>query len=90
VTCKKVMDAVVGFGPYCLWHPRRATIANNTHAVNGWEADILVIQELGKVYEIEVKVLVSDFRREFETKKYKHKCLKTGEQPLGAKSQTAI
>ena len=77
------MDAVVGFGSYCLWSPRRSTIARNTHAINGWEADILIVQESGRVYEIEVKVSVADFRREFEvrTKRAKHEALKTGRHP---------
>jgi len=80
MTCKEVMEAVVGFGSYCLWSPQRATIAKNTHAINHWEADILIIQESGKVYEIEVKVSVSDFRREFETptKKTKHDAIQRG------------
>lgn len=34
MTCKEVMDAVVGFGDHCLWSPRRLTIARNTHAIN--------------------------------------------------------
>jgi len=86
MTCKDVMDAVVGFGNYCLWSPRRSTIARNTHAINGWEADILIIQDSGRVYEVEVKVSVSDFRREFEvrTKKHKHRSICTGIQQLSA------
>lgn len=24
MTCKEVMEAVVGFGPYCLWNPQQA------------------------------------------------------------------
>lgn len=78
MTSRDVMKSVVGRASWHLWDPLRQLIAPNTNGVVGWEADILVVHKTGYVDEIEVKISVADFRREFSKKSHKHKVLQCG------------
>lgn len=73
-----IQNALVGFGSNCLWSPRRVTAARNTNGVSYWESDLLIIHESGWTWEIEIKVSVSDFRREFTKKAGKHRRIQEG------------
>lgn len=80
MTCEEVQAALVGFGSNCLWNPQRVLAARNTSGLVGWEADLLLVQPSGWVWEVEVKVSVADFRREFSvnSKLLKHQVLREG------------
>lgn len=80
MTCREVQSALLGCRVSCLWDPRRVIAARNTVGVLGWEADLVLIQPSGWLWEVEVKVSASDFRREFraKTKIEKHRVLVSG------------
>jgi len=92
INCVDIQRAVLGFGKNCLWDPQKVRGAFNTTGVAGWEADIVVIQKSGLLYEVEVKVSVSDFRREFQTKSEKHEALVSGlrRRPFDAPFPTVV
>jgi hypothetical protein len=51
--------------------------------VFGWESDYFgVTKGTGYIYEIEVKISVSDFRADFKNKTFKHRCLSMANQEL--------
>lgn len=79
MTAKEVCRVLVGLGYNCLWDPRRIRAIPNSTIV-GWEADLLVLQPSGWLWEIEIKVSVADFRREFKTKGLKHRVYFDGPQ----------
>lgn len=85
MTAKEVLGALCGIGSNCLWNPARLVAVPNTTAMVGWEADLLLLFPSGWVWEVEIKVSVADFRREFRTKAAKHKSLELGtwEQDIG-------
>lgn len=89
MTAKEVLGSLCGIGSNCLWSPFRLVAVPNTVSVAGWEADLLLLQPSGWLWEIEIKVSVSDFRREFRTKKQKHEVLRTGKRPPGPWSSVA-
>lgn len=78
MTAKEVLGSLCGFGSNCLWSPARLVAVPNTTGAVGWEADLLLLHPSGWVWEIEIKVSVADFRREFRTKEAKHKVLSEG------------
>lgn len=75
VTSREVEKAIVGYSQDRLWCPLRLVIIPNC-ALLGWEADLLLLRRRW-LEEIEIKVSVADFRREFRTKASKHKKLTT-------------
>jgi hypothetical protein len=79
---KDVQAALVGYGTNCLWNPRRVLAVRNSNGVCEWEADLLLIHPSDWVWEVEIKVSVSDFRREFQTKCKKHRRLQNFSQTL--------
>ena len=78
MTCKEVLATLCGLGTNCLWSPIRLVAVPNTTSLAGWEADLLLLQPSGWAWEIEIKVSVNDFRREFKTKETKHRILREG------------
>lgn len=72
-----VYEALVGNWTFNLWNPGRCLAARNNWMV-GHEADLIIVQRSGFLYEVEIKVSVSDFRNEFKskTKIRKHELLK--------------
>ena len=89
MTCTDIQNALFGNGVCCLWHPLRQVGVRNSTGVAGWEADLLVIQPTGMVYEIEIKVSVGDFRREFTHKSQKYAALLKGKHP-GPRGEATI
>lgn len=77
---RQIQRAIIGYHDRALWNPGKCLAALNTTGVVGWEADIVVIQPSGWVYEIEVKISAGDFRREFtaKSKQAKHQTLQSG------------
>ncbi|MEQ1761599.1 MAG: MmcB family DNA repair protein [Pyrinomonadaceae bacterium] len=75
---KEVLGSLCGLTSNCLWSPLRLVAVPNTTTIAGWEADLLLLHPSGWVWEVEIKVSVSDFRREFRTKSHKHKALENG------------
>lgn len=78
MTAKEVLGSLCGFGSNCLWSPNRLVAVPNTTTIVGWEADLLLLHPSGWVWEVEIKVSVADFRREFRTKASKHRTLSGG------------
>lgn len=78
LTAKDVLASICGLGSNCLWTPYRLIAVPNTTAIVGWEADLLLLHPSGWVWEVEIKVSVADFRREFRTKAAKHHILREG------------
>jgi len=78
MTAREVLLALCGHGSNCLWNPTRLVAVPNTTQLVGWEADLLLLFPSGWVWEVEIKVSVSDFRREFRTKESKHLTLEAG------------
>ena len=81
MTCADIQAAIAGHSRTCLWSPQKALAVRNSSGIVGWEADLLIVQPSGWVWEVEVKVSVSDFRREFTagSKIKKHTALTKGE-----------
>lgn len=48
----------------------------------GWEADLLVLNTNKRLEEIEIKISVADFKKEFKDKAKKHEKLKAGRSTL--------
>lgn len=69
MTALDVLQSVAGYWDSCLWSPRQCLIVPNSTGIAGWEADLLVIQKSGWVDEVEIKVSVSDFKKEFTSPK---------------------
>lgn len=78
MTSTEVQKALVGYGSNCLWSPQKVMAARNTVSVSQWESDLLIIHPSGWCWEIEIKVSVADFRREFKTKSGKHAAILRG------------
>lgn len=78
MTSADIQNALVGYGSNCLWSPRRVTAARNTNGVSHWESDLLLIHESGWTWEVEIKISVADFRREFTKKATKHRRIQEG------------
>lgn len=78
MTSLEIQRALCGYWNACLWNPRKVTAVRNSVGVCGWDADLLIIHESGWADEVEIKVSVSDFRREFKTKAKKHRSLVEG------------
>lgn len=78
MTAKEVLGSLCGLGSNCLWSPNRLVAVPNTTTIVGWEADLLLLHPSGWVWEVEIKVSTSDFRREFRTKAHKHRVLREG------------
>ena len=78
--CEDIQRALVGYGTNCLWSPQKTLSAMNTTGVVGWEADALIVHPSDWIWEVEIKVSASDFRREFKekSKTLKHKALVEG------------
>lgn len=56
-----------------IWKPRTHVIVPNlSWGLLPWEADLAVLHGSGYMDEVEIKISLSDLRREFETKKHKH------------------
>lgn len=85
LTSKDVLRALCGIGTNCIWSPHRLIAVPNTAWLAGWESDLLLLHRSGWAWEIEIKVSVADFRREFKTKAAKHKTLRTGSYSQYAK-----
>lgn len=82
MTAKEVLGSLCGLGSNCLWSPNRLVAVPNTTAIVGWEADLLLLHPSGWVWEVEIKVSVADFRREFRTKSRKHEILRVGQKTI--------
>lgn len=80
ITSKDIEKAVFGWGSNCIWNPGRVLGTTHSTGVAGWEADMLILQPTGNLYEIEIKVSVSDFKREFTHKTAKHRKIQSGFQ----------
>jgi hypothetical protein len=80
MTSGDIQRYLIGWGS-ALWEPNKVVAARNSVGVAGWEADLLVLQPSGWLWEIEIKVSVADFRRELRSKLGKHKALTTGFTP---------
>lgn len=78
MTASEIQHAIVGWKHACLWNPQQVVASFNSTGIVGWEADILVIHKSGWVWEIEVKISVADFRKEFKEKVEKHEALQSG------------
>lgn len=78
MTSADIQGACVGYWSHCLWSPNNVLAVPNSTGVVGWEADLLVIQKSDYVHEVEIKISVADFRREFVTKADKHEILQRG------------
>ena len=78
MTSKEVLRSLVGLGTNCLWSPTRLLALPNAMDLAGWEGDLLLLHPSGWLWEVEIKVSVGDFRREFKTKAKKHKALEFG------------
>jgi len=66
---------------YGKWNPRQHVIVPNC-TFAGHEADMLVMTSAGYLTEVEIKVSVADFRRDFVTKAWKHRSMELGEPKL--------
>lgn len=82
MTSKEVLRALCGLGTNCLWSPNRLVAVPNSNSLVGWEADLLLLHQSGWVWEVEIKVSVADFRREFKTKTTKHEILCAGSKQI--------
>lgn len=82
MTAQEVLGSLCGLGSNCLWSPNRVVAVPNTTTIVGWEADLLLLHPSGWVWEVEIKVSVADFRREFQTKAHKHQVLRMGSRPF--------
>ena len=78
MTASDIQHAIVGRKHACMWTPQQVTASFNSSGIVGWEADILVMHKSGWLWEIEVKISVADFRREFKEKAEKHEALQSG------------
>lgn len=78
MTASDIQHAIVGWKHACMWTPQQVTASFNSSGIVGWEADILVMHKSGWLWEIEVKISVADFRREFKEKADKHEALQSG------------
>ena len=76
----EIQAALVGYRIECLWTPMQVQAFRNIKFWHG-ETDLLIIQKSGAAWEIEIKVSVADFRREFITKKEKHEAIVRGTYP---------
>lgn len=85
MTAKEVLGSLCGIGSNCLWSPNRLVAVPNTTTIVGWEADLLLLHPSGWVWEVEIKVSVADFRREFRTKATKHEVLRAGQKTFESK-----
>lgn len=77
ITSQHIGHALVNFYGTSVWSPQKTLAARNTKAL-GHEADLLIVQPSNYCYEIEIKISVSDFKREFTHKPAKHKKLENG------------
>jgi len=77
LTAQSIQHSLVGYYESHLWNPLRCLAVKNC-CVAGWESDLLIIHPSGNVWEVEIKVSVSDLRAEFRNKNQKHKALITG------------
>jgi len=80
VNSRQVLTGLVGGWSFNQWNPNQVIAATNTTGILGHEADLIVVSKAGYLTEVEIKVSVSDFRREFkaETKVRKHAALVVG------------
>lgn len=56
--------------------------------ITGWESDLLLVSKSDYLTEVEVKISVADFKREFTAKAKKHECIKQGK--TGRRAQGII
>ena len=78
MTSLDIQRALCGYWDVNLWNPRKVLAVRNSTGVAGWDADLLIIHPSGWADEIEIKVSLSDFKREFTKKAHKHRSLQEG------------
>ena len=78
MTADEISRSICGFGRKCIYNPAKVKAARNNCSVTGYEADLLIFRPSGYVEEIEIKVSLSDLKREIAKKADKHHVLQSG------------
>lgn len=61
-----------------LWKVDHQSIIIPNKKITFWEADILIITKADILYEYEIKISRTDFKKDTKDKKQKHHCLQKG------------
>lgn len=77
MTSEDILGALCGWSTACLWDPLKVLASPNCTAT-GWDADLLVVYPSDWATEVEIKVSLSDLRRDFASKRAKYATLTTG------------
>ena len=85
MTSKQITKVLMG-----KWLGNRSGLPNYKGNGSGGESDLFIVTGSAYCEEVEIKISMADFRREFRTKKYKHGCLNNQPGYRFTHSQTGL